>query len=218
LKTIVQRAPIWGNTFLPTRASVEPFERASDLARSLGLEDLDPSGSQVAVEAEYSIQFVRFGEDALQLIDGLFLDLFTTVWDLKVIGLCDLPPRDAKIPIPSAATMAKLQDVTSRFERLGTIIARARETSSSEHQRTGAQEPSRWKVDERIIETLRGVGHRLTTTKLLGEMEPPEWTPSESTAKKRLATLVKAKRLTNDPKSKPPGYGLPEWAVGSSGS
>jgi hypothetical protein len=41
--------------------------------------------------------------------------------------------------------------------------------------------------------------------------------PSESTVKKRLAQLVKDRRLTNDPKARPKGYGLPEWS-GSSGS
>jgi hypothetical protein len=71
--------------------------------------------------------------------------------------------------------------------------------------------------DLQIIDTLRAVGHRLTTTKLLSAMTGRGLNPSESTVKKRLAGLVKGRRLTRDPKASPRGYGLPEWD-GSSGS
>jgi hypothetical protein len=76
--------------------------------------------------------------------------------------------------------------------------------------------PERESVRE-IIETLRDVGHRLTTTKLVKVMEKRGLNPAESTVKKRLAELVRTRRLDNDPKAKPRGYGLPEWN-GSSGS
>jgi hypothetical protein len=80
--------------------------------------------------------------------------------------------------------------------------------------------PSQSEVDREIIETLRAVGHRLTTTKLLGEMSRRKLNPSASYVKKRLAELVKAGRVTNDPNAGPKGYGLPEWpgSFGSSGS
>lgn len=74
---------------------------------------------------------------------------------------------------------------------------------------------------DRLIEkTLRTVGHRLTTTALIAEMEKLELNPSESTVKKRLAAMVKENRLDNKPKAKPKGYGLPEWdgSFGSTGS
>src|SRR5262245_43422234 len=69
---------------------------------------------------------------------------------------------------------------------------------------------SRWKVDEQIISALKAVGHRLTTTKLLSKMDSLNSENfSESTVKKRLATMVLENRLTNDRKGEPPGYGLP---------
>jgi hypothetical protein len=71
--------------------------------------------------------------------------------------------------------------------------------------------------DLQIIETLRAVGHRLTTTKLISAMTECGLNPSESTVKKRLAGLVKSGQLDNDPKARPRGYGLPEWD-GSRGS
>jgi hypothetical protein len=77
--------------------------------------------------------------------------------------------------------------------------------------------PSVWAVDREIIETLRAVGRRLTTEGLLGEMSRRGLNPSGSTVKKRLAELVKGRRLNNDPKARPRGYGLPGWE-GSSGS
>jgi hypothetical protein len=77
--------------------------------------------------------------------------------------------------------------------------------------------PLERKPDRQIIETLRAVGHRLTTTQLLEEMSKRELHPAESTIKKRLAVMTGDGRLNNDPKAKPRGYGLPEWN-GSSGS
>jgi hypothetical protein len=78
-------------------------------------------------------------------------------------------------------------------------------------------DPPEREPDRQIIETLRAVGHRLTTKKLLAKMSDRKLNPAESTVKKRLAEMVKNRRLTNDPKARPRGYGLPEW-IGSSGS
>jgi len=78
--------------------------------------------------------------------------------------------------------------------------------------------PIQCESERQIVETLQAVGHRLTTKKLLGEMSKRKLIPSESTVKKRSAEMVKIGRLTKDPKAKPPGYGLPEWGLGSSGS
>jgi hypothetical protein len=71
--------------------------------------------------------------------------------------------------------------------------------------------------DRQIVETLRAVGQRLTTSQLLSEMSNRRLNPSESTIKKRLAELVRLKWLDNDPKARPKGYGLRE-RNGSSGS
>jgi hypothetical protein len=77
--------------------------------------------------------------------------------------------------------------------------------------------PHERKCDRQIIETLRAVGHRLTTSKVLSAMEKRGSIPSESTVKKRLAVMAGDGRLTKDPNANPKGYGLPEWN-GSSGS
>jgi hypothetical protein len=84
---------------------------------------------------------------------------------------------------------------------------------------------SGWGIAEResdgqICDALRAIGHRLTTSELLSVMNQSSMNPSESTVKKRLATMVKEGRLTNDPKARPRGYGLPEWtgSFGSDGS
>ena len=76
---------------------------------------------------------------------------------------------------------------------------------------------SSWNVDVEICETLKAVGHRLTTIELLSEMSVRYSAVSDSTVKKRLAEMVRDKRLTNDPKARPRGYGLREWD-GSLGS
>jgi hypothetical protein len=83
---------------------------------------------------------------------------------------------------------------------------------------SGPASPVERESDRQIIETLRAVGHRLTTTELIDEMAQRGLNPSDSTVKKRLAAMVKNGQLTNDPKAKPRGYGLPEWRDGSSGS
>jgi hypothetical protein len=71
--------------------------------------------------------------------------------------------------------------------------------------------------DREILETLRAVGHRLTTGALLAEMARRGLQSSLSTVKKRLAALVTNGTLEKDAKARPRGYGLPEWN-GSSGS
>jgi hypothetical protein len=74
-----------------------------------------------------------------------------------------------------------------------------------------ARAPAGWAIDHLIVDTLRAVGHRLTTSQLLSEMVKRGERPSESTVKKRLAAMVTDGRLTNDQKARPKGYGLPEW-------
>jgi hypothetical protein len=88
------------------------------------------------------------------------------------------------------------------------------ETGGANKPAGSTQRPS----DIEILETIRAVNHRCTTMKLLTEMTLRKLSPSPSTVKKRLAALVKAKQLNNDPKANPRGYGLPEWNSGSSGS
>jgi len=102
-----------------------------------------------------------------------------------------------------------LNDALSKLSAIEQNIERARRPNT-------AVDLADRKFDRQIIETLKTVGHRLTTTKLNAEMNKREWT-SDSTLKKRLAELVKDGRLNNDPRARPRGYGLPEW-ISSSGS
>jgi hypothetical protein len=74
------------------------------------------------------------------------------------------------------------------------------------------------RIDRQILETIRSVGHRLTTHALLAEMERRGCQPSEPYVKKRCSALVKGGRLTNERAARPPGYGLAEWSDGSLGS
>lgn len=89
------------------------------------------------------------------------------------------------------------------------------ETVAVRTQQKGA-EPSRrpervWEADEQIRCTLEAVGQRLTTTELLSKMAAIYPGVSDSTVKKRLSLMVREKRLTNEQKIRPRGYGLPEW-------
>jgi hypothetical protein len=70
---------------------------------------------------------------------------------------------------------------------------------------------SNWEADDQIVQTIRKAGERLTTDQLLYAMQGLGLSAKESTVKKRLAALVENKTLTNDPRAKPRGYGLPEW-------
>lgn len=62
-----------------------------------------------------------------------------------------------------------------------------------------------------IVDLVRRSGHRLTTTGVLAGLAACGIEVSEGMTKQTLATLVQFGVLTNDPKAKPRGYGLPEW-------
>jgi hypothetical protein len=79
-------------------------------------------------------------------------------------------------------------------------------------EREAETNPSEWEVDRQIIETLRAVGHRLTTDDLLAEAANRGLILSEHTVKRRLAALVRDKRLTSGGRGRgSKGYGLPDW-------
>lgn len=63
-----------------------------------------------------------------------------------------------------------------------------------------------------IIDTLREVGHRLTATHLLAEMERRGYGRSDTAIKTAAGTMVDMGALTNETSANPRGYGLPEWA------
>lgn len=66
--------------------------------------------------------------------------------------------------------------------------------------------------EREIIELLRTVGHRLTTSKLLSEFDNRGSVKAESTIKLKLSRMVTAGLLSNRQDIKPhKGYGLPEW-------
>ncbi len=62
-----------------------------------------------------------------------------------------------------------------------------------------------------IITTLEEVRHRLTTTRLLSEMNRKKRYWSERTVAGRLSMMVEDGTLTNNQAARPKGYGLPEW-------
>ena len=66
--------------------------------------------------------------------------------------------------------------------------------------------------EQAIIDLIRSVGHRLTTSQLLSEFEHRGQIKAESTIKLKLGRMVRAGLLTNRQDVRPPkGYGLPEW-------
>lgn len=59
-----------------------------------------------------------------------------------------------------------------------------------------------------ILAVLRTAGRRLTTNRILEELEKAGYEWSESTVRHTLATAVASELLTNDQQSDPRGYGL----------
>jgi len=104
------------------------------------------------------------------------------------------------------------------LEELERLIKELETLTSAELRYPGPVSPPQVESECQIVSTLRDVGHRCTTQGLLSEMRSRGLDPAESTVKKRLARMTKEVRLHKDPKAKPPGYGLPEWGVGSIGS
>jgi hypothetical protein len=104
------------------------------------------------------------------------------------------------------------QEAKAKFEAAGLSFPFELKAPSKE------KIPSQHKSDQEILETLRGVGHRLTTNRLIDAMSERGLNPAESTVKKRLAEMVRDGLLTNDPTVNPRGYGLPEWVDGSHSS
>ena len=65
--------------------------------------------------------------------------------------------------------------------------------------------------EQEILDLIRSVGHRITTTSLLGEFSRRGNPKADSTTKAKLSSLVKKGLLTTRRSPKPSGYGLPEW-------
>jgi hypothetical protein len=103
------------------------------------------------------------------------------------------------------------------FELARTELNRTLSKHRSGRERGSRDGCSVWEADGQIVETLKAVGHRLTTSPLLSKMSERYENVSVSTFKQRAAVMVREGRLTNDPKARPRGYGLPEWD-GSPGS
>jgi hypothetical protein len=112
---------------------------------------------------------------------------------------------------PEISPLTVVEDAAAMIEALRNARDNLADALDDLEGPRGETERPERESDREIIETLRAVGHRLTTGGLLREMTKLELNPADSTVKKRLAELVKDGRLTNDPKAKPRGYGLPEW-------
>jgi hypothetical protein len=64
-----------------------------------------------------------------------------------------------------------------------------------------------------IVTLLARTDQRLTTMQLLEGLQAQRTTWGEATVKKILAQAVADELLNNDPRARPPGYGLPGWPV-----
>lgn len=62
-----------------------------------------------------------------------------------------------------------------------------------------------------VMSTLREVGERMTTTRLLEAMGRAGHDFADSTVKNALSILVTTRRIDNRQDTSPRGYGLPEW-------
>jgi hypothetical protein len=146
---------------------------------------------------------------------GKFGSTADAIIDLAA-DVCDLAKQFSVSPSGIEQTLGRLDSTALTLEEL---LYDSTPIPTRTGNGPGADSDSaRPESQRQIIETLRRVGHRLTTTKLLAEMERAGLDPALSTVKKYLAEMVKGRRLDNDPKAKPPGYGLSEWSPGSSGS
>jgi hypothetical protein len=65
--------------------------------------------------------------------------------------------------------------------------------------------------EQRIIDVIQQAGRRLTTSKILGELERRHGPASEGTTKATLSYLVRFGFLTNRQDVEPRGYGMPDW-------
>jgi hypothetical protein len=93
-----------------------------------------------------------------------------------------------------------LEAISARLERLEQLLAGEPERP---HEAAGCA--------REIKETLRGVGHRLTTAEVLRELSRRGYKWGESTVKQTLATLVDTDEIDNRQDVNPRGYGLKEW-------
>ncbi len=59
-----------------------------------------------------------------------------------------------------------------------------------------------------ILTILREAGRRLTTAQILTDITRRNWPHGESTVKRYLADMMSDGWLDNEPKERPPGYGL----------
>ena len=62
-----------------------------------------------------------------------------------------------------------------------------------------------------ITKVLHDVKHRLTTTKILEELQARDLIWGDSTVKRALAEMVREHELTSRKAPRPRGYGLPAW-------
>jgi hypothetical protein len=65
--------------------------------------------------------------------------------------------------------------------------------------------------EQRILDAVVQIGHRITTKQLIGHLEERYGPTSEGTTKQVLAGLVRRGCLTNRQDVRPNGYGLPNW-------
>jgi hypothetical protein len=131
------------------------------------------------------------------IVAQCLIDLYRTGSDLLHWGYVRGAPSPDRPADLDDRLVAQLADIA---DRLGRYLSRAQHP---------AKPPTPCEAD--IIQTLREVGCRLTTSQLLTELSRRGRLHGTSTVRKALADMVDSQRLTNKQDCMPKGYGLPDW-------
>lgn len=132
----------------------------------------------------------------------------TTAFESADVRVACLPYN---VFLASAIALERLETADWQFRpeqyesHQGTAAAKTRPLPKGTGERLSASE-------QRIVDTIRSAGHRLTTTEIISALERDFGPTSEGTTKQSLAVLVRRELLTNRQDTTPKGYGLPDWS------
>jgi hypothetical protein len=161
-------------------------------------------------------RFADFPADIFSYIASTFTLLADKKYNLYVPGIMKLATEYGLSRSGTPEQLHRSPDTAEKYRSLSLaqgdlerLVAAAGECSS-EPKPNVASEPSLSNRETLIVETIRRVGHRLTTLKVLEAMTEGIIT-GESATKAALASLCRHGILTNIQSVDPPGYGLPEW-------
>lgn len=133
-------------------------------------------------------------------------------WRPQVVilgGVVETPDCDLSC---SLNTFATLQLLARQMTELNCRLqARLRKITLTDTNVVSPEEPPLPPGQQAILDVIRKAGHRLTTFKVVAELEKAQGAASLGTTKVYLADLRRRKLLTNQQDANPKGYGLPEW-------